>query len=401
MDSAIDGRKKFISSCNACISILSKMLDKNINKKIIVDTFKYMKLTLDNNIQNMFIFDDILLNEDSWGTSFNIIIDKITRIDNNLSIFARNNMIGYQPNGFVDDIMFVENYILNRYNEMKENRDEWWAYYTLKTQILKIFENLLVCLRKRIKNVEINSLDMTPWSSKEINEMMEKDYLTTNIIYYFNKNNTKYIYNIIELVEKYPFKDAVIKLSNSFDKDTYRKGDESTIFIAGGSALNRFCRTLKIKDNWKSNDNDIFILNIKKMYRNKFNETVDIVHQKEKTIDELLLNFDIPVCRIAYDFHDNIYISIQALYGIITGKYNYPMYMKEDNKLKQLFTEYYQKNVKKDKYKKASDEKIQYYIDRTKKRVQKYTSRGFSPKYIYVEEVIPWIKNRFLYAYFA
>lgn len=67
---------------------------------------------------------------------------------------------------------------------------------------------------------------------------------------------------------------------------------------------------------WKASDADIFFLNQAVNNRMPI-DSIDIVQCKEKTIQELLINFDLPICRVAYNFAYDFWISAQCVAALV------------------------------------------------------------------------------------
>ena len=169
------------------------------------------------------------------------------------------------------------------------------------------------------------------------------------------------------------------------------------IFVAGSGPLNWMMQYVlgynKVK--WKSSDVDIFYLNCIENTRMACPPgNVDMVFCKDKTIEDVLLNFDLPCCRVAYDFKYNFYVSIQAIVSILTGKMFLPSYMGSNLLFSQKLKEYAQKDTKWDAW------QNDLIIKRFYERVKKYESRGIKTVYTHLDYVLPWVRNRFTYVDF-
>jgi len=167
------------------------------------------------------------------------------------------------------------------------------------------------------------------------------------------------------------------------------------IFIGGSSALISVQGYFKgnANINWKSNDVDVFYLNCKSNSRmNNAPGNMDWIFCKEKTIEDVLLNFDLPCCRVGYDFKYNYYISAQALVAILTGKMYLPEYFKTQFDFEAKLNEY--EFSGEEEYKHTLTKMI---INRFYERVKKYQSRGFKSVYTHLDYILPWVKNRFTY----
>lgn len=147
---------------------------------------------------------------------------------------------------------------------------------------------------------------------------------------------------------------------------------------------------------WNGNDVDIFIINREHPARNKLGKGLDIVANPEKSIQELLIGFDLPVCRVGLDFKGTFYISIQAMYSILTRKMNLPAYLRDKRTaylvMKSHCFQYYHE---------SNDNKYsfpEFLIDRFYERIKKYSGRGFGVNWIETHEIIQWIKTRSAYA---
>lgn len=164
-----------------------------------------------------------------------------------------------------------------------------------------------------------------------------------------------------------------------------------------GNHLNRCGPYLKLIDHFKSNDTDVFFLDSEKDDRVSY-DNVDIIHLKTKTIDSLLLNFDLPNCRAAYCKIQNktvFFVSLHCLYSMLTGCYFLPTYLKDRDEFVDI--------VKKHRngvntHNKHIENKL---FNRLHQRIQKYKDRGYTCRYVKTDHVQPWILNRFCYEQFS
>lgn len=188
---------------------------------------------------------------------------------------------------------------------------------------------------------------------------------------------------------EYPKKETLFLESVYPDSfEMINSAPEMPICIAGSSVLKYICQVLLMRYHWNSNDNDIFILGCRKAGRNLFGKMLDVVYVKEKTPEELLLNFDLPICRAAMDFKRNFYISIQCLNAILTGKYFLPNYMKSPKTATKMMMIHYPRNKSNlEEFSSLRENLISLLCDRFFRRVEKYTGRGFSPIYRHTDEV--------------
>lgn len=154
---------------------------------------------------------------------------------------------------------------------------------------------------------------------------------------------------------------------------------------------------LKLVEHFKSTDTDIFFLNSEKEDRVQYGN-IDIIHLKAKTIDTLLLNFDLPNCRAAYiHYEDKIvyYVSLHCLYSMLTGCYFLPTYFRDRSEFFRL----YEANIKN----KCIDyEHVENKLfNRLRSRIEKYEERGYTCRYVKTNHIEPWMINGFLYGEFT
>ena len=163
-------------------------------------------------------------------------------------------------------------------------------------------------------------------------------------------------------------------------------------YVAGSAALARLLDILRTAAfrNWKPSDADLFFLN-QKVANRVHMDLFDIVQAKEKTVEELLLNLDLPVCRVAHNFADDFWISAQCLAAIYTRRQNVPSYLKD----KLSFMSTLEKHMKQNDQAQFIHEGL--YI-RFVGRIKKYQERGFGVNWIETDKILPWVKNRFHYA---
>lgn len=150
---------------------------------------------------------------------------------------------------------------------------------------------------------------------------------------------------------------------------------------------------------WKSNDIDLFLVDCKTegSGRNKMGKGLDIVITPDKTIEDLLLGFDLPVCRVGFGMDGTYYVSIQAMYSILQRKMNIPIYFKNKESAylvlkNQCSPHYYGNNNNNNK------DLPLFLVDRFYERLKKYSGRGFGVKWINTTTVVDWIKRRSAYA---
>ena len=192
---------------------------------------------------------------------------------------------------------------------------------------------------------------------------------------------------------------------NSWTKNCVRSLKNNTqidCVIAGSYALWTLTKIIKGNNvGWKSNDVDMFLLGQEQHARHAPSAgLLDIVHTKDKTPAEVITNFDIPCCRVAFDMNYTFYVSIHALYSIFTKKIKLPAYLKDEFKFKKVLNEFqldYPDNLTVP----IIDTYHNMLITRMDGRIKKYQSRGFSFQWYDTKYILPWIKERFHYVDFS
>ena len=174
-------------------------------------------------------------------------------------------------------------------------------------------------------------------------------------------------------------------------------GESMDCVIAGSYALWTLTTGTK---SWKANDIDLFLLNRAQHARhNPRSGLLDIVHTTDKTPEEVITNFDLPCCRVAFDMNYTYYISIHALTALYTGKIYLPKYLKTYESFRQILKEYELEFPSK-----LNQSSVEFYHDflirRMSERIAKYQSRGFSFQWYETDHILPWIKQRFAYVNF-
>ena len=168
-------------------------------------------------------------------------------------------------------------------------------------------------------------------------------------------------------------------------------------YIVGSSALKRLIIDLesKNKKKWKPKNPEIFFLNQndnKRVYFLPF----DVVQRKEKTIAEVILNFELPVCRVAINFSYDYWISAQCLSSIYSGKQNIPYYLKDNTILMKTIGTIGKKEVDAET-EFFNIEKNEEFLNRFHKHIKKYKKRGYDVNWIPTDIIITWVKKRFYY----
>lgn len=171
------------------------------------------------------------------------------------------------------------------------------------------------------------------------------------------------------------------------------------IFVGGSAALHYVTSFVKGLStlNWKATDVDIFFLNCPENTRmSEAPGNLDFIFCQDKTVEDVLLNFDLPCCRVGFDFKYNYYVSAQALVAIFTGKMYMPEYFNNENDFMNKLSQYFLVNAP------AHAHSItQMIVKRFYERVKKYQSRGFKTVYTHLDYLLPWVENRFTYVDFT
>lgn len=163
-------------------------------------------------------------------------------------------------------------------------------------------------------------------------------------------------------------------------------------YVAGSAALERYLDLPRSAHsrNWKATDVDLFFVN-QGFYNRYSGGLIDIVQVEDKTIEELLESFDLPVCRVAHNFAMDFWVSIQALAAIHTRRQNVPLYLKD----RPTFIETLKKHVTYEDEKDETKHAVLY--TRFADRIKKYQTRRYGVNWIETDIIIPWVKKRFHY----
>lgn len=141
---------------------------------------------------------------------------------------------------------------------------------------------------------------------------------------------------------------------------------------------------------WKPTDVDLFTLHAKRRSRYTCKrDGMDNVNTMFTNVEDLLLNFDLSICRVAY-CTGHLWISLQALYCIhVAGSYPVPLYFNDLLKYKRVV------NNGKPKTQLMKKLITEYYY-KVNGRVEKYATRGFNPEWIDTMEPVSYVKSQFL-----
>lgn len=170
--------------------------------------------------------------------------------------------------------------------------------------------------------------------------------------------------------------------------------------IAGSAALRQLMNILHIRTgDWKPTDVDCFFIGCKESGRQEY-AFMDVVMRTETSVPDLLMTFDLPVCRVAMRANYDIWVSAQALHAIWTRKYYIPEFYEN----KEKFGRYLLRNrdmtkiTKRNKHllvKLSAAELV--LTEKLLGRIEKYKSRDFTPVFVKTTKVTPFILARFTY----
>ncbi len=201
----------------------------------------------------------------------------------------------------------------------------------------------------------------------------------------------KYYLDVAQaLVEKDEgLEDHIICLNTNIYKEPYNKG-----VVAGSAALHVYLKNMRpeLAKSWKPNDVDIFSLNEdctnRSVTLDANDVTLDNVNVSFRRVEDLLLNFDLAICRVAFS-DGKFWISLQALLCIHkTLTYNVPIYFNDLKKYKKIVAIKHKTH----KYKAL----VTTYYYKVKSRLEKYESRGFKPNFINTTTPVSYVKSQFL-----
>jgi len=148
--------------------------------------------------------------------------------------------------------------------------------------------------------------------------------------------------------------------------------------------------TTNVHGRFKPGDTDIFFINSSEHYRFQTGN-IDFVYTKIDSVENLLLNFDLPCCRAGFNHEEAFYISAHCLYSILTGSYFLPVFLDDKKAFKAIMKE----NGVDDGNNWHSSS---YLFERLHTRIATYQSRGFVCLYQQTTTIPSWILSRFHYA---
>ena len=165
---------------------------------------------------------------------------------------------------------------------------------------------------------------------------------------------------------------------------------------------------------WQPEDTDVFFFSRAKPARRKMGH-VDLVDVKETNVEQLLLSFDLPCCRIATDTTHRWWVSLQCINAMLAHTYTLPEYMHEKKSFVQQFisTVCAQRAsssqaqaqvastplfVPSEGEQSITNEYASLFYERLQERIRKYESRGFRVCWIDTPIVVPWMAGGCMYA---
>lgn len=196
-------------------------------------------------------------------------------------------------------------------------------------------------------------------------------------------------------VDANPFEDKIFKLVSGIGGIIGTNNmHQNKSYISGSKALKMF-NDLLINigffdkrfnnKNIVANDTDIFFVDSKRIDRVKLDNT-DLVYTIIKTIEEVLLTFDLPCCRVATDNDGNFWVSAQCLLALTLNRpVVMPAYVQDK---KKLFAKY--KEV-------GCNGLINDHMTKLDNRIAKYKNRGFEFVYLETDKMMNFIARSNMY----
>lgn len=190
--------------------------------------------------------------------------------------------------------------------------------------------------------------------------------------------------NIVTWSSENPGKDKICKISRNAEDIK-----DNDVYIAGSSQLNFWVNLINKSCSWNANDTDVFTIGQPGRSYHMVGK-VQFINTEFKSVDELLLDFDLPCCRAAANSNGNLYISLQCIASIMTGSYYLPKCMESEERL----------NIYLGSIAKMDNPYLNYRFERTRGRIIKYIKRGFIPKYCdNTTENVEWITRILKFPY--
>lgn len=206
---------------------------------------------------------------------------------------------------------------------------------------------------------------------------------------------------------------------NMGDPDVYIAGSYplSVVQASFHSQLTAFLRrtfeqTHKVKlpylglnaSQWKSNDVDYFKINCETAQVQQCVADAQFICTKDRSIEELLLRFDLAPCRVAFSgviepkstTPARTYISAQALMAIHTNNIQLPEYVNDQSMLYQRLLDHFLKHqvINSEKHAKTVSQQL---FCRYQNRMSKYIHRNFIFRYVDTHELPPYVLGHMEY----
>lgn len=190
---------------------------------------------------------------------------------------------------------------------------------------------------------------------------------------------------IVKWCKDHPLDDHIYKFLDTEinTKGTYNYYQELLSYVAGSAALSKLLDALDLKSvPWKSSDIDVFLLN--QPQDDRVEGSIDMMYCTERNVEELLLNFDLPICRVACNYEGTFWLSIQCLNAIITGCQNLDIHLKDRESFNEILKRHREDNPK-------------YLYERFSDRIYKYQQRGYDVNWIesLKDSNFNWLSRRF------
>jgi len=293
---------------------------------------------------------------------------------------------------------FLERVTLQVYSPPIRTKNNFLVDYALKhperlkmlSKVLQNFEGYHFILLDMLIGLSDQLIPLLKSVSESINTPSTHPVLMKcPVINCFGDLTDSTITQLSSWVKAHPFDDKIFFLgSNPSAEKSYISGSKGLLIFY--NTLFEFYKSVGVdipKKNIGSNDTDIFFVGAKNVSRVKM-DTIDLIYTRLESIQEVLLNFDLPCCRVAVDSNNNFYVSAQCLVSLIL---NDPVIMPEYvKKVGPLSRKYQEAGCR------ISD--INDHISKIVMRFKKYQLRGFVFTYVKTEEVMNFIKNVEMYS---
>jgi hypothetical protein len=172
--------------------------------------------------------------------------------------------------------------------------------------------------------------------------------------------------------------------------DAFKTGFEiGRVIVAGGYALKQYLKNIGEDTSlYPENDIDLFMLGSShiEFYRVCDNKR-DYVNAVAVTPEDILLNFDLAICRVGYS-KDTLYISRNAKMGCVGDKtYIAPSFFHSFNEYKRGYNWKFTTE-------KLAQEYLTKYFEKVQERIVKYMRRGFTPRFVDALEPTLYMRSR-------